>query len=391
MLPDIQVDLERLRTSIEECRGAVHVDLHGARSRLSTSDPRARRAVHYVFGRQADVEDVAVSDGEAWRVGCIRSDALCREWSKRCEAATVSGVEPIEVRRWDGDPVALRTDWPGHVAVIRHRTPFNGVTVFAEPLRTAAYILPEGEPLSIHHLEHLCKYTLRVQLWRAGGVEAHAATTVYRDRGIVMMGVRRSGKTTLQMHLLSHGGYMMGCDLTQLWPVGEEVEIRAIPAITRISAETIEDNAFLRESMTRARTGDDYLEGPVFFDEKYELYAPTLDSVFGRPVNVGRHRADLIVLPRFSTDQTRQRVTWLPTEAASGLVRDRLVNDKPLPDWLPFSEVPHRSVIEAGPIDGLMARLPPVAQLEFGREDTLDWSEIDRMVDGCAPQAGGTR
>jgi hypothetical protein len=381
-LPDVRRELRRLLSVIETLPSAGVVELHGVRSTLFTADPRATRALPYVFGRQAQIQNGAGPRAEGWRVGCIRSDELVRAWSEHWERAAASGPEPVEIRRWDGDPVALRADWPEQIAVVRHRSPFTGLTVFARPLELAAYVLPEAEPLSIHHLEHLLKYTLRVRCWRAGGVEVHAATGVYRDRGIVMMGSRRSGKTTLAMHLLSRGGSLLGSDLALLWDgTGGGPAIRAIPAVCRIASETIADNRYLRAAMARVPPGDDYLEGPVFFDEKYELYPPALDSVFGHPVNASDARADLIVLPRFSVERARQRITPVPPEPARALVRDRLVNDKPLPDWLPFDEVLRRTEIEAGWIDAIVARLPPVVELEFGREDSLDWDELDELVE----------
>jgi len=361
------------------------VELHGVRSGLLTADPSAREAMSYVFGSQAEVLPGARPETGDWRVACIRSDDLHGLWSRHWEAAAGSGSPLVEVRRWDGDPTALRADWPDRTSVVRHRDPFVGLTVFAEPLELAAYVLPEDEPLNIHHLEHLLKYTLRVRCWRAGGVEVHAATCVYRNRGIVMMGSRRSGKTTLALHLVSRGGRLLGSDLALLWDAnGDGVAIRAVPAVCRIASETIEDNAYLREAMARFPHGDDYLKGPVFFDQKYELYPPALDSVFGHPVNASGARADLIVLPRFSVERERQRITWLAPEAARPLVRERLLEDKPLPDWLPFGEVLRRRELEARWIDGLIESLPPVVQIEFGREGSLDWRELDELVEGVA-------
>jgi hypothetical protein len=378
-LPDLGRDLRPLESVVDSLPSAGVVDLHGARSALLTADPTARRALFYVFGNQTQVVADAPPQGDDWRVACIRSDDLHDVWSRAWERA-----EPplVEITRWDGDPVALRGDWPDGVSIVRHREPFVGLTVFAEPLRLAAYVLPEDERLSIHHLEHLLKYTLRVRCWGAGGVEVHAATCVYRDRGLLLMGTRKSGKTTLAMHVVSRGGYLLGSDLALLCDgSGDGLALRAIPAVCRIAPETVADNTRLREGMAHVSAGDDYLNGPVFFDEKYELYPPALDAVFGQPVSRAAAGADLVVFPRFSVDRTRQRVAWLELETARELIRERLVADKPLPDWLPFRQVLERSEIEAEWIDRLVAGLPPVAELEFGREETLDWDEIDELVE----------
>jgi hypothetical protein len=378
-LPDLGRDLRPLESVVDSLPSAGVVDLHGVRSALLTADPTARRALHYVFGNQAEVLADAAPARDDWRVACIRSDDLHDVWSREWERAAGPRVE---ITRWDGDFTALRADWPDGVSVVRHTEPFVGLTIFAEPIRLAVYLLPEDERLSIHHLEHLLKYTLRVRCWRAGGVEVHAATCVYRDRGLLLMGERKSGKTTLAMHVVSRGGYLLGSDLALLCDGnGDGLALRAIPAVCRIAPETVADNTRLREGMAHVSTGDDYLNGPVFFDEKYELYPPALDAVFGHPVSRAAASADLVVLPRFGVDHTRQKVAWLEPDAARELIRERLVGDKPLPDWLPFREVLERTEIEAASIDRFVASLPPVAELEFGREDTLDWDEIDELVE----------
>ena len=382
-MPDLDGGLERLRSHMEAATAAVQVELHGQRATLLTTEPRARETLFSVFGRQARVTDAGRPDAAGWRVGCLRSDELYHAWSRRFESAVSAGCPVTEVRRWDGDPAALRADLADHVAVVRHTTPFTGITVFAQPMRLSAYLLPAAEQPSVHHVEHLVKYPLRVGCWTAGGVEAHSATCRYRDRGVVMMGFRHSGKTTLAMHLLSRGGGLLGSDLVLLRAGPGGLAAAAIPAVCRIAAETIEDNAYLRASVPSSPHGPDHLRGRVFFDGKHELYPPALDDLFGRPVAVATCAADLIVFPGFSRDRAGQRLRWLPAHEAQVLVRERLVTDKPLPDWLPFAEVHARAGIEARSLDGLVERLPPVAQLEFGREDTLDWGEIDEAVDGA--------
>ena len=378
-MPDLGRDLRPLESVVDSLPSAGVVDLHGVRSALLSADPTARRALAYVFGNQAQVLAEEPPAPDEWRVACIRSDDLYDVWSRAWESPE---PPPVEITRWDGDSVALRADWPGGVSVVRHSQPFVGLTVFAEPLRLAAYVLPEDERLSIHHLEHLLKYTLRVRCWGAGGVEVHAATCVYRDRGLLLMGTRRSGKTTLAMHVVSRGGFLLGSDLALLRDGnGDGLGLRAIPAVCRIAPEAVADNTRLREGMAHVSAGDDYLNGPVFFDEKYELYPPALDAVFGHPVSRAAASADLVVFPRFSVERTRQRVAWLEPETASELIRGRLVADKPLPDWLPFREVLARSEIEAEWIDRLVTGLPPVAEIEFGREETLDWEQIDELVE----------
>ena len=382
-MPDLESGLERLRSHMEAATAAVQLELHGLRATLFTTEPRAREALFTVFGRQAHVKDAGEPDAAAWRVGCLRSDELYDAWSRRFDSAVSAGCPVAEVRRWDGDSTALRADLADHVAVVRHATPFTGITVFAQPVRLSAYVMPAAERPSIHHVEHLVKYPLRVGCWTGGGVEAHSATCLYRGRGIVMMGFRHSGKTTLAMHLLSRGGGLLGSDLGLLRGAPGGLAAAAIPSVCRIAAETIEDNAFLRASILSSPHSQDHLRGRVYFDGKHELYPPALDDLFGRSVSVAACAADLIVFPRFSRERGGQRLCWLPVDEARALVRERLVTDKPLPDWLPFEEVRARAEIEARWLDGLVARLPPVARLEFGREATLDWREIDEAVDGA--------
>src|SRR5262245_49590217 len=103
---------------MEAATTTVHIDLHGQRAALSTTEPRARETLFYVFGRQAQVMDAGRPDPAGWRVGCLRSDELYRDWSRRFESAVSAGCPVAEVRRWDGDPASLRADLADHVAVV---------------------------------------------------------------------------------------------------------------------------------------------------------------------------------------------------------------------------------------------------------------------------------
>ena len=85
-MPDVRRELRHLQSVAESLPSAAVVELHGARSSLVTTDPRARQAVSYVFGSQAKVLSGAGSENGDWRVACIRSDDLYRDWSSNWEA-----------------------------------------------------------------------------------------------------------------------------------------------------------------------------------------------------------------------------------------------------------------------------------------------------------------
>jgi hypothetical protein len=106
-LPDLGRDLRPLESAVDSLPSAGVVDLHGVRSALLTADPTARRALHYVFGNQAEVLADAAPARDDWRVACIRSDDLHDVWSREWERAAGPRVE---ITRWDGDFVALRAD-----------------------------------------------------------------------------------------------------------------------------------------------------------------------------------------------------------------------------------------------------------------------------------------
>jgi hypothetical protein len=365
------------------------IDLHGALVDVCAADEEAPAVLDFVFGRQATLgpPDALAAP---WRVAAVRSDAQYEGWRREHAAHARGGTVPV--KRWGGDFLAERVDLPDGVSLVDHREPFVGVTVFAADSRLVAYVRPEDRPLNVPHFEHSCKYPLRVQHWPRGRVEVHAAACSYRGRGVLLMGFRRAGKTTLAMHLMRRGGAMAGSDLGLLSADRGAWCLEAVPHMCRITPETVADSAFLRDALAPFGAMDgSYLDGPVLFDAKIELYAGALDAVFGRPASIARSRIDLVVLPAFDpARRERQRFEPLEPGAAGAEIARRLASDRPLPDWLPVDEVRRCDGLDAEAVQRLAACLPPAVGFSFGPSATLDWEAFDAEFDRLArPQRRG--
>jgi hypothetical protein len=368
-----------------ECFAATHriaqIDLHGVSVCVFSSATNDVGVLDAVFGSQARVTEPRFGTDAGWRVGAIGDDAFYQTWLRLYEEYLAGPTTPIEVKRWGGDSLAAEVRPAATAAIIKHDRPFRGLSVFSEPRRLAVYLRPASEQLNIPHFEHLSKYALRVQHWRQGKLEVHGAACSYRGRGILLMGFRRSGKTTLAMHLLSRGGLIIGSDLALL-ASDRDWFVEAVPHMCRITRETIADNVLLERALRPFAGNRDYLKGPVFFDAKFELYANAMNIVFSRQMQVPKSRIDAVLFPRFSLDARNHSIRPMTPPQAASLVRERLLTDKPLPDWLPFTEVLQRESLQRPALERLIATLPRTAAIEFGKSNSFDWTRFDADFDG---------
>ena len=368
------LELERLVTR----HHLATLSLHGVSVGVSSDDRAALGALQFVFSSQADVR--APTQPAAWRVGSFRSNRLTERWSQ-LHSATARAISSREVRRWGGDSPAKRIDVTDELSIVLHTQPFPGLTVFSRPRKMLVYLRRETMPLNIPHFEHSSKYPLRIQNWARRKIEIHAAACRYRGRGLLLIGFRRAGKTTLAMHLLARGGFMVGSDLGLLSAGSSGWLLEAIPHMCRIAPATAEDNDSLRAALARFSGNLDYLDGPVSFDSKIELYAGAMEMVFGRPVNRSRTSIEMLVFPEFDLGCSKPVLTAIEESCAKRTVHDRLRHDKPLPDWLPFTEVECRETLEAPTITALKLAQPPAFAYRFGRASTMSWNEFDAAVD----------
>ena len=202
----------------------------------------------------------------------------------------------------------------------------------------------------------------------------------YRNRGLAIIGPKGAGKTTLAMHLLARGGMLLGSDMGSLRAGRGRLQAFAVPHMCRITPATARDNLQLNR-LLHERLATDHLDGPVFFGGKIELYAPGVNAVFERPLHVTALAVDALLFPNFSAGCDRLDLKQIPWNAAWPLLLDRLTNDPPLAEWLPFEEVRNRDALWRGALLDWNSLNLSAVEIEFGDRDTLDWQAIDRLVD----------
>lgn len=286
---------------------------------------------------------------------------------------------------WRGDYVARHIGGAAAISAIHHAEPFEGVTVFDAAARVVTYVYPAATEMFLPHLEHLVTHILRVEGWGRGFVDVHGAFVRFRGKGVALIGPRKAGKTSLAMHLLSRGGALLGSDMAQIRPDAQgDIEAASIPHLCRITRETIWDNGLLAVAI--GNTGDqndDYLGGVLFSHGKYELYDPSLDQVFRRPVGISTMKLNAILFPHFAVDTSRHEAAAINGDTGKRRLINSIVTDRPLADWLPFDLADRARGEEAlgrclNSGDGAI----PAYDFRFGRESSLDWGEINALFDG---------
>lgn len=371
---------------LQAANGCAHhfrVTLHGHPLDFCSDEADTGEILQFLFHLQGKVvqlpkEQLDSSSAPApWRIAVIRSDAIWTGWADR------RLVDP------EGEMAGLKTYWrpdfpsvfvalSEELTVVRHGEPLRGLTVLLNEERLLVYVRPEAEDAFIPHVETLAGYVWRRALWSEGFLDLHSAMLRYRGRGAVIIGPKMAGKTSLAMHFLARGAELLGSDFGEvtITPRGT-LQAKAVPHICRITPETITDNVFLYEALDpRRRDGFAYRDGPVFSHGKYEFFAPGLDHLFRRRVNICSMDVDLLIFPKFSTDTIRQRITPIDAATARARLVHSIAHDRPLADWLPFPDVLSRRGREAPLLDALGKAQLRAVQVEFGQEPSLAWEEI---------------
>lgn len=375
---------QTLLRAIDACNHQFRAILHGHEVNFPSDEAETGEILEFLFDLQARVVPVekaaGVSPAAAWRVGIIRSDDLLTQWAGRGEvdpAGAFAGLRSY----WRPDFPSAFLALSSELTVVRHTNPFSGLTFFMNDERLIVYVRPEAEKAFIPHVETLAGYVWRCAMWNDGFLDLHSAMVRYLGQGAVIIGPKMAGKTSLAMHFLARGADLLGSDFGEIavTPQGT-LQAKAVPHICRITPETILDNAFLLGAAdTQPRTGHGYRDGPVFSHGKFEFFAPGLDRLFGRRVNIQSMDVDLLIFPKFSKDTVRQRITPVDVETARMRLVHSIRHDRPLADWLPFTEVSRREARETPLLDAL-AKVPLRAfQIEFGQEPSLVWDDINAL------------
>lgn len=354
------------------CRHGLAIGIATELASFRCDHPGGIRVVRTVFGPYCTLDDLAPGDPGPeghWRIASAEVPGLDAAMDDVVRAAGRAGVEPVAVRRWAGDFVHDRYDLGAGRSVVVHREPFTGLTVCLAAERELWYLRP-GPDFDVPHTEHALKYPLRVTLRQAGFGQAHAAACRFAGMGLLLMGHRRAGKSTLLMHLLRAGARFVANDLSYVRRVGDGCEMIAFPHMTRIGLETVADNDVLRAFFAAEERTGDYLRSAVFNGGKEEFYFPVLERMWGPDPVVRVSSLDAVVFPSLDPSLAESTASRLDDEEVARRVRDALVDDSPLPDWLPvLGEQELRALATAAAADVASCR-PAGYELRYGPSAT---------------------
>ena len=341
------------------------------------------RIARTIFGPYGTLDEVSAPgsriDGR-WRVTSVEVPGLLEAAERLVRALTGPRGAPVPVRRWGGDVPAERYDFGHGRCLVVHRGPLHGLTVFVRGEREIYYLRPCAA-FDVPHTEHAIKYPLRVGLRRAGCSQVHAAACWFRGRGLLLMGPRRSGKSTLLMQLMGRGAQLIASDLSFVRREGDGAgRLIAFPQMLRIARGTIDDNETMRESLSRQVRSGDYLRSPVFNAGKEEFYLPVLERIWGRRAVRRTAPLDTILFPALDLDRRCAAGARLSPDETERRILDSLSNDPPILDWLPFmSEAEFDALARASARD--VARCAPAAyELRFGPAHTDPGATVERIV-----------
>ncbi|MBA9036823.1 MULTISPECIES: phosphoenolpyruvate carboxykinase (ATP) [Rhizobium] len=371
--------------AVGACTRHFKVNLHGHSVIFSFQDEDLNKILLFLFGSQAEITQVPTlqldSDQTMWRIAILASDAIFEGWKNVGEVVPQAAFSQLK-SYWRPDFAAAFLALTPDLTVVRHKEPFAGLTMLVPDERLIIYVRPRSEPIFVPHVDTLAGYIWRCAMWRDGSVDLHSATVSHLGCGIVIIGPKMAGKTSLAMHFLAHGAQLLGSDFCEIAVAHDgRLRAKAIPQICRITPETVSDNAVLSGAIdVKCRFGTSYREGVVFSHGKFEFFAPGVDVIFERPVNIVSMSVDLIIFPKFSRELERQRITSLNGQIACEKLATAILHDRPLADWLPLPEVASRASLEA-PTLSRLADIPVKAfQMEFGQEPSLDWAELDGLI-----------
>jgi hypothetical protein len=372
--------VERAR---EASRRGVAITLEGQRVAFWTDLEQGVRVARTIFGPYCAVRDVTGTDRPAtgWRVSSAAVPSFAAVRDRLVDALAASSGPPLPVRRWAGDSASDRYDLGPGRSVVVHRQPFAGLTVFLGDERELFY-LRSGAAYEVPHTEHVVKYPLRVALRQAGFSQVHAAACSFHGRGLLLLGPRRSGKSTLLLHLLNRGARFVASDFSVVHGREDGTgRMIAFPHMIRVARGTIGGNERLRESLSRHDRTGDYLREPVFNAGKEELYFPVLARTWGPDVICQEAPLDLILFPALDLRRTRAASARVPRAETQRRVRDTLLSDPPTLDWLPFaSDAEFASLLWAG-AEEVVRCAPPAFELRFGPEPDAPVAAVEKLLE----------
>lgn len=376
---------QNILQAVDGCEHLFQVTLHGQPLHICSNERDTGAILHFLFGRQSEVRgnrlgSTAAQD-QPWRLAILSSSAVFQGFDPCAEISPSGDFADLKCY-WRPDFPSAFLFLSPDFTVVRHTAPFKGLTILLGKERLLVYVRPEAEPAFIPHIETVAGYLWRVGLWQTGHVDVHSAMVRHRGCGLVMIGPKRAGKTSLAMHFLARGADLLGSDFGEVSvdPQGR-LQAFAVPHICRITPETIADNAVLSGAIDISRRDNFvYSVGPVYSHGKFEFFAPGLDDLFQRPVNIRSMPVDLLIFPKFSRDLDRIEITPIPQDIARSRLIESISHDRPLADWLPLPEVVSRKARERDLLTALKDVPVRACQVAFGQEPSLDWTVLDALA-----------
>nr|WTA00134.1 hypothetical protein OH820_34835 [Streptomyces sp. NBC_00857] len=349
------------------------------------------RVARTILGPYCDIENGASAEHGAdrhWTVYSYRLPDYSATVERLLKVFTAAGISPVPIRRWPGDFASDRYDFSAGRSLVVHRRPFLGLTVFSRDERTLRYLRPDNA-CDVSHTEHVLKYPLRVTLRQAGAAQMHAAGCAFRGRGLLLMGHKGSGKSTLLCRLMSRGARQVSNDLSfALRTPNGAWEMIAFPHITRVARGTVDDNRTLHDALEREERTGDYMSSPVFNGGKEEFYFPVLERIWGTSPLCRSAPLDLIVFPSFDERRTVAAARVLPSRETRERVLHTLVDDPPLPDWLPFMSAAEFRSLASNTAESLLASDPQACELTFGPSGSDPVGAMERLLAGGGVHRG---
>jgi hypothetical protein len=379
---EVSASIRRLLDSAHPRRYAVGVTLAGCGVRFSSDLQGGIDVARTILGPYCAITDGTPPGGVGWTVISALVDDLPAAIERLEAQLSEAGLAASQIRRWAGDFAADRYDLAGGRCVIVHRRPFTGLDVFSRDDRELYYL--RAEPgFDVPHTEHVIKYPLRVMLREAGFAQVHAAACRFRGKGLLYLGEKGRGKSTLLVQTMGRGARQVGNDMGYLRPAaGGGCEMIAFPHMTRVAEGTVSDSERLRTGLAReAKTGD-YLRSPVFNGGKEEFYFPVLQRIWGADPVCRRTPVDLIVFPALDLTCTAAAATPVPAGQVRARLIESAINDPPLPDWLPFHTGEELHALVASAARQVAACAPAAVELRFGPSFTDPVSAIEDVLNG---------
>jgi hypothetical protein len=371
----------RLAESAAAAGHGVHIGIAGAGIRFLSDHPDGIQVARAILGPYCEVTGVTGGEPEAWTVVSAKIADYAATAAELASALVSEDVPREPVRRWPGDFSVDRHDLDPGYSVIVHKRPFSGFTIFDRDERTIYYLRP-GDAFDVSHTEHVLKYPLRTGLRQSGLCQVHAAACEFRGRGLLLMGEKASGKSTLLARFLSRGARQVSNDLGFVRPVPPtRAEMIAFPHITRMAHGTVNDNEQLRDGLAREERTGDYLRSPVFNGGKEEFYFPVLRRIWGEDVVRRLAPLDVIIFPSLDLSLEKASTHPVPEAELRARIRTSLVDDPPLPDWLPFLPRDGFRAHAAAAAESLLRCHPVAHEVRFGASGTDPVGAVEKILD----------